>query len=39
MLECLGVMAIVALIGGIRIKVYIDKYKNNGGFNNVKGKI
>ena len=39
MLEYLGIIAIVALIGGIKIKVYIDKYKNFGGKINVKGKI
>lgn len=39
MLEGLIILLIVALIGGIKIKVYIDKYKNYGGKINVKGKI
>jgi len=39
MLEYIGIIAIVALIGGIKTKVYIDKYKNYGGNINVKRKV
>lgn len=39
MLEGLIILLIVALIGGIKTKVYIDKYKNYGGKINVKRKV
>lgn len=39
MLEGLIFLLVTALIGGIKIKVYSDKYKNYGGNNNVERKI